>query len=232
MRVLAIIPARGGSKGVPRKNIKQLGDKPLIAWTIEVANNSSLLTDVIVSTDDDEIASVAKEHGAFVPFIRPSDLATDLAGAIPVLQHALFFMESEKGVQYDAVIMLQPTTPLRTEKDIDDSITMLKGSDADSVISVVGVGGHHPARMKFIEDGCLIDPDFCEEYENQPRQELPPMYIRNGAIYLTRRESLIAGKLKGEKSLPHLMSDDCSINIDSILDFAIAELLVDQLLNG
>lgn len=228
MRVLAIIPARGGSKGVPRKNIKQLGDKPLIAWTVESVNQSNLLTDVIVSTDDDEIAAVAKEHGAVVPFIRPSELATDLAGAIPVLQHALSFMESEKGLQYDAVMMLQPTTPLRSAKDIDDSIAMLTDSDADSVISVVDVGGHHPARMKFIEGGCLIDPDFCEEYENQPRQELSPMYIRNGAIYLTKRECLIEGKLKGGKSLAYIMSDTCSINIDTMLDFSIAELLVDQ----
>jgi len=229
LKVLGVIPARGGSKGVPKKNIKLLGDKPLIAYTIDAAKAAQRMTQCILSTDSEEIAEVGRQHGALVPFLRPPDLATDSAKAIPVIQHALQEMEQRDGVQYDAVMMLQPTTPFRTGKDIDEAIRILEETGADSVISVVDVEGHHPARMKYLKDGQLIDPDFCEAYENQPRQELEAMYLRNGAIYLTRREVLLQNSFKGKDCRALIMETARSINIDTPLDFAYAGFMLDKL---
>lgn len=228
MKVLGVIPARGGSKGVKNKNIKPLAGKPLIAYTIE-ASVGSKLDKVIVSTDSEEIAGVAKEYGAEVPFIRPAELATDSAKAIPVIQHALEHLREREGESYDAVMMLQPTTPFRRTEDIDEAIDTLNRTGADSVISVVDVQGHHPARMKYLsEDGQLIDPDFCEAYENQPRQELQTMYLRNGAIYLTRKETLDQNSFKGKDCRAQIMPDELSVNIDTELDFAYAGWVYDQ----
>jgi len=224
MRILGIIPARGGSKGVPRKNIKPIGDKPLIAYTIEAAAKSKL-TRTVVSTDDEEIAKVAREWGGDVPFLRPAELATDLANAIPVMQHALKTVEEQEGQQYDAIMMLQPTTPFRRPQDIDEAISILTSTGSDSVISVVDVDGHHPARMKYVEDGRIIDPPFCEAYENQPRQELRKIYIKNGAIYLTRRDTLLKNSFKGADCRALIMPAQISANIDNIDDFRYAEWL-------
>jgi len=162
LRILGVIPARGGSKGVPGKNIRALGDKPLIAHTIECALATNRVTRTIVSTDDQAIADVARQWGADVPFMRPPELATDTALAIPTLQHALQATEALDQSTYDALVMLQPTTPFRTERDLDAALALLEKSGADSVISVVDVEGHHPARMKYMDGDRLIDPPFCE----------------------------------------------------------------------
>ena len=231
MRVLGVIPARGGSKSVPGKNIRLLGDKPLIAYTIHEALKSRLLTRVIVSTDNEEIAGISEDYGLKVPFMRPSELATDKANALPVIQHALLEME-KVSESFDAVMMLQPTTPFRQVDDIDRAIDLLNNTiDADSVVSVVDVGSYQPARMKYLENGILIDPPFCEAYENQPRQELKPMYIRNGAIYLTRRETLLKGSFKGSKCMAWIMDDDRSVNIDTAADFDYAEYTLMKQMN-
>ena len=228
-KVLAIIPARGGSKGLPRKNILPLAGKPLIAWTIEEALKSSRLEKVIVSTDDEEIEQVALKWGAEVPFVRPEELAADSAKAIPVLQHAVTFMQGN-GFRFDAIMMLQPTSPLCLARDIDECIGMLADDTAcSSVISVTEVGEFHPARMKYIEDGVLVDPPFCEAYENQPRQELVPMYIRNGAVYLVRTHVLMeSSSLKGSRSRAYIMPRERSVNIDSKYDFELAEWLMSK----
>ena len=231
MRILGIIPARGGSKGVPRKNIKPIGGKPLVAWTIEAARQSQL-TRTVVSTDDEEIARVAREWGADVPFIRPTELATDLANAVPVMQHALKTIEEQEGQKYDAIMMLQPTTPFRRTLDIDEAIRTLVETGSDSVISVVDVEGHHPARMKWVEEGKIVDPPFCEDYENQPRQELKKIYIKNGAIYLTRRETILKNSFKGNDCRALIMPPEISANIDSKLDFKYAEFLYEELQLG
>jgi CMP-N,N'-diacetyllegionaminic acid synthase len=223
MKVLGIIIARGGSKGVPGKNKKILSGLPLISYTINAAIQSKLFK-VIISTDDDEVISLGKKSGIEVPFRRPSDLASDSAKSIDVVIHALNEAERNFNEEYDAVMMLQPTAPFRTTEDINKSIYLLDNSpEAESVISVVDVLAHHPARMKYIENGFLIDPPFCEQYENQNRQELIPMYIRNGAIYLTRRDVLLRRSFKGTKSLALIMSPENSINIDTLSDFALAE---------
>jgi len=222
MSILGIIPARGGSKGILRKNLALIGDKPLIAFTIDEALKSKLDT-VIVSSDDDEIIKIAKKFGAIVPFKRPFELALDKSTSIDVAIHGLREMEKINNIEYSGIMYLQPTTPFRSYKDIDESLMLLKNdSSANSVISVTDVHGFHPARMKFIDNGLLIDPSFAEKKENQNRQELTPMYIRNGAIYLTKKETLLKKSFKGKKCLAHIMSSYKSINIDTILDLEYA----------
>jgi CMP-N,N'-diacetyllegionaminic acid synthase len=232
MNVLGIIPARGGSKGIERKNISILGGRPLIAHTIEEALKSNL-DSVIVSTEDDEIADTALRYGALVPFKRPMELALDTSNSIDVAIHGLKEMERLQNKTYEAVMYLQPTTPFRSSQDINDSIDLLHNNEkVDSVISVVDVKSNHPARMKYIEEGYLIDPDFCEIVENQNRQELRSMYIRNGAIYLTRRNSLLNKSFKGKTSLAHVMSYYDSINIDSPNDYEFAKWIYENKRNN
>lgn len=217
MRVLGLVPARGGSKSIPRKNLVELGGVPLIQWTIQAALGSNLER-VVVSTDDDEIAEISQNLGAEVPFKRPAELSSDQTLSIDVVLHALDVLEED----FDAVMMLQPTSPFRTSIDIESAIKII--NDASSVISVVPVEGTHPARMKFVEDGVLIDPAFAETIENMPRQELRPMYIRNGAIYLTRIADLRHRTFKGALSRALIMPKERSINIDTSFDLALARV--------
>lgn len=230
MKVLGVITARGGSKGLPGKNIAPLGGKPLIAWTIEAAQQSRLLTKFIISTDDDCIASVCRAAGAEVPFLRPPELARDDTPTLPVVLHVLDFLAES----FDAVMVLQPTSPLRTHQDIDSAINLLeKNLQADSVISVVAVGDHHPARMKLLENGILIDPPFAEEVEGRRRQDLVPLYLRNGAIYLTRINVLREQEsFKGRKCMAYIMPEERSVNVDRPLDLVIAEALLARLSSG
>ncbi len=225
---LGVIPARGGSKGVPGKNIKKLLNKPLIQYTIEAAIKSNL-DRVIVSTDCKKIADLSISLGVDVPFLRPSELASDDSRSIDVMVHSLIEMEKLDDCNYEYLMMLQPTTPFRTFKNINDSLNLIKESKKiDSVISVVDVQGNHPARMKFIEDGFLIDPTFCEKVENQNRQELKKMYIRNGAIYLSKREYILKHSFKGLNSKALIMSKNQSVNIDSFDDFNYAEYIINN----
>ncbi len=226
MRVLGIIPARGGSKGVPDKNIRPLAGKPLLVYTAEQALASRRLTRVILSTDAPQIAEVGRAAGLEVPFMRPAELATDEAKSLPVILHALQWAEEQEGETYDAVMMLQPTTPFRRAGDIDRAVEILEETGADSVISVTDVGPFHPARMKFLSGDRLIDPPFCEAYENQPRQELQPMYIRSGDIYLTRREVLFQNSFKGGDCRALFIEPERAVNIDSPSDFRYAEFLM------
>lgn len=228
MRCLGVIPARGGSKGIPGKNLRPVAGVPLIVHTIRAASEAGRLTRTVVSTDDAEIARVAQDAGADVPFLRPAPLSTDDALAIDVLVHALEAIESSGDEPYDAVLMLQPTTPFRTHEDIDGALGKLAETGADSVISVIEVGGHHPARMKFLEGDRLIDPPFAEAVENQPRQQLRPMYLRNGAIYASRRATLLSGSFKGQDCRAWVMPRARSVNIDDLDDLAYATWLGGQ----
>jgi CMP-N,N'-diacetyllegionaminic acid synthase len=229
MDVLAVVPARGGSKGLTQKNIRRLAGRPLLQFTVDAAAGARRLADWLVSTDDEAVAAVARGLGAPVPFLRPAELATDHARALPVIRHAVAFMEERRGRPYDAVMMLQPTTPFRKAADVDAAVGLLEATGADSVISVVPVGGHHPARMKYLDGDRLVDPPFAEAYENQPRQELRPMVIRNGAIYLTRRDVLVEqGSFKGADSRAYVMPPEASVNIDTEDDLAYAEWLYER----
>ena len=219
MKVLGLIPARGGSKSIANKNLVDLGGCPLIKWTIDAASKSSL-SRVVVSTENQEIAETCRSLGAEVPFVRPDSLASDDAQSIDVVLHALDALVE----QFDAVMLLQPTSPFRTHDDINLALTM--NHDGASVNSVVPVDGTHPARMKFIEDGFLVDPPFVEEVENMPRQNLRPMYIRNGAIYLTTVNDLKSHTFKGSKSRALVMPKERSLNIDSQFDLIVARAMV------
>lgn len=227
MRVLGIVTARGGSKGVPGKNIRPLLGKPLLQYTAEAALAAKRLTRVILSTEDKEIADVGRQCGLEVPFMRPMELARDNTPHLPVLQDAVRRLEQE-GESYDAILTLQPTNPLRLPSDIDGAIELLEKTGADSVISFVAVGEKHPARMKFVDDqGRVIDPPFAEKMEGQRRQELPKLYLREGSIYLTRRDVLMKQhSLKGRDCRAWIMPEDRACNIDQPFDLFLAEQLL------
>jgi N-acylneuraminate cytidylyltransferase len=226
-KVLGVIPARGGSKSVPRKNVALLHGKPLIAYTIAAAQGSYSLTRTVVSSEDSEVLAVARQYGVDAPFVRPAHLATDEAPTLPVVQHAVSEIEAREGQVYDYIVLLQPTTPLRRSQDIDGAVEKLVATRADSVVSVCDVGAYHPARMRQIIDDRLVDLPIREPKEMLRRQDLPPVYIRNGAIYAVRRDVvMVENSLIGKVSRPYLMPEERSVNIDSRLDFLLAEILL------
>jgi CMP-N-acetylneuraminic acid synthetase len=227
MNILGVIPARGGSKSVPRKNLADLLGKPLIAYTIEAAKHSRRLSHYVVSSEDAEILAVAKELGAPAPFVRPQELASDQAPSLPVVQHAIREMERMQGLTFDYVVLLQPTTPMRRAEDIDAALDKLIATGADSVISVCDVGAYHPARMRRIVDDRLVELPIKEPREMARRQDLPPVYIRNGAIYAARRDLvMIENSMVGEDCRAFVMPEERSVNIDGRLDLLMAEILM------
>jgi CMP-N-acetylneuraminic acid synthetase len=225
--VLGIVTARGGSKGIPRKNIVPLLGKPLLAYTIEAALGATRLTRTVLSTEDEEIACVGREYGLEVPFLRPPELAQDDTPTIPVLHNMVRKLEA-LGSRCDAVLVLQPTNPLRLSKDIDGAIELLEQTGADSVISFVDVGEKHPARMKLISpDGRVINPPFAEQFEGQRRQDLPKLYLREGSIYLTRRSVLMEqNTLKGRDCRAWIIPQERACNIDTPFDLFLAEQML------
>lgn len=226
-KVLGIIPARGGSKGVKRKNIRSVGGKPLIYWSIKVAQESKLLTNYFVSTEDKEISDVAESFGATI-FNRPHHLAGDQTPMIPVLQHLC--VEAEKlHSRFDYILLMQPTAPMRTAKHIDGAIDLMsKHSDCDSLVSVYQVEDCHPSRMYTCKEGFLSK--FYEEPAGSLRQDLEPVYHRNGAIYLCKRELLMEeNKLVCESPLALIMNKTDSVNIDDEQDLRIADFLMSEL---
>lgn len=225
MKVLGIIPARDGSKGMPKKNIRPLLNKPLIAWTIKQAQESRYIDQVLVSTDSEEIAEISRSYGADVPFIRPKELATDSAKVMDVLIHALNWLEMNNSF-YDLIILLQPTSPLRTSNDIDSAIELLFSRKAQSIVSVCEVE-HHPYWTNTLpSDGCMKD-FLRDEIMNKNRQELPIFYRLNGAIYLAFCDYLkTQGKFLGNETYAYIMSKERSLDIDDEIDFRFAEFLL------
>jgi len=224
-KFLGLIPARGGSKSIPLKNIKPLLGKPLIAYTIEEALKSEYIDKIIVSTDDIQIAKISKEYGAEVPFIRPKELATDTSPTLPVIQHALKYLESEDYIP-DFVVLLQPTSPLREVKHIDEAIKKILDTDADTVITLTE-SNIHPFWMRKLE-GDKVYP-FIETCNNSlRRQDLPPVYKLNGAVVVSKREVIVSGKNWQEQDIRAIIiAPIYSIDIDTPLDFYIAEKLME-----
>lgn len=221
MRVLGLVPARGGSKGIPRKNVRELNGKPLIAYTFEQAKRASAITDIVCSTDDDEVSSLASKWGVGLPFRRPLALATDTASIKDVVVHALDTL-ANAGRDYDAVMLLQPTSPFRSAEDIDAAVEILRNEDADCVISLSVVSHQHPFYMYRLAGGRPI-PLFPESVGIR-RQEFAEIYIRNGAIYLTRTSALrMTGSLYGRSQAAYVMPAERSINIDEQADWDLAE---------
>ena len=227
MSVVAIIPARGGSKGIPRKNIVEFLGRPLIAWSIDAALDSASVDRVIVSTDDEEIAAVARQHGAEVPFLRPAELAGDLVLDLPVFQHALGFLR-DRGDLPDLVVQLRPTSPIRPHGLVDQAVGMLLAdAEADSVRAVCEPS-NNPFKMWRIEDGVmvpLVDSGVPEQY-NQPRQVLPTVYWQIGVIDVIRsRVILDDGSMSGSKILPLVVDNELAADIDDPRSLAHAEAL-------
>jgi CMP-N,N'-diacetyllegionaminic acid synthase len=224
VKILAVTLARGGSKGIPRKNLTLLHGEPLINHTFKQVVKSKYISRYIVSTDDVAIQSHCAALNVECPFIRPPHLATDEASSSDALIHALEFCEAQDGL-YDYIVELMCTNPFKTVEDIDFCIERLMSTGADSVIGVSQVDEYHPARMKKIVDGRLVD--FCVPEHSGRRQDLfPKAYIRNGSIYALKRLTLYSGmRLGGPNTLTHLMPPERSINIDTPLDLILAESL-------
>ena len=226
--ILTIIPARGGSKGVPRKNIRRLGGKPLIAYTIEAAIGSSYIDRLIVSTDDEEIAEISRKWGADVPFLRPAELATDNAKAIEVVKHALIEVEKNEKKEYPIIVYLEPPSPFKTSEDINNCIELFFLKNPSCVVSVNEANQYHPILMKKIEKGRL-ESIWKKEPEGVPRQEYnPTAYMRNGAIYILKRQNILKDIFYGNDIVPYIMPHNRSICIDSILDWYSAEAMINS----
>ena len=225
--VLGLIPARGGSKGLPRKNIKPLLSKPLIAWTIEQTLESKYVDRVIVSTDDKEIAEIAKKYGAEVPFMRPMELAEDNAKGIDVVLHTIDWLkENDKRKQYDLLMLLQPTSPVRSSEDTNKAIELLFLKKAKAIVSVCEID-HHPLWSNTLpEDACMKD-FIRQEIMNKNRQELPVFYRLNGAIYLAYCNYLKEQKsFFNDETFAYIMPRERSIDIDDEIDLKLAEILI------
>jgi len=222
-----VIPARGGSKGIPRKNLAPVAGKPLLYFTARAAQGSTRLTRTVLSTEDEEVATVGRSLGLEVPFLRPVELATDHAGSSAVAKHALVFAEGQERRAYDAVCLLQPTSPLRTSADIDAAIQLLEGSDADAVVSLTQVEEPHPLKMMVVNAG-VAQPLLPDRWrETLRRQELPAAYFLNGAVYCARRAVLLEkDSFWGTKTLAYVMPAQRSVNIDTPLDLRVAELML------
>jgi len=226
--ILGMIPARGGSKGIPDKNIFSLKGRPLIAYTIEAAKGSHLLDDFFVSTDSEVIAKAARAEGAKIPFIRPDEIADDDTPMISTLQHAIGWYEKKHRLKVTAVATLQPTAPLRLASDIDDAISLfLRNPEADSLITCYNVIDAHPNYMYTRRGERMIS--LTKERTVLRRQEFEPVYVRNGAVYISRRDLVMdEGRIVGDEPLGYIMPRDRSVNIDEPFDMELALFLLNR----
>jgi len=218
-QVLGVIPARGGSKRLPRKNILPLAGHPLMAWTIMAAQKAVSLTDFLVSSEDEEILSVARRYGAPVPFVRPAELATDEVRNIETVLHALEFMEKERGKAYDMVVLLQPTSPIRDPRHIDEAVRLLWESSEDTLASVKGPFKKRDPILKRIRDG-LLEP-YCD---GKGLEHNEPFYLYNASLYAVKRDYLIRERrLISRRQIPLVMDAAHSVDVDTELDLRLAE---------
>ena len=226
MRVLGLIPARGGSRGVPRKNVRLLGGRPLLQWTAEAALGAKSLARVVLSTEDEEIAAVGRSCGVDVPFMRPRELAGDETPTLPVVQHALGILEA-RGDRYDAVCLLQPTSPFRIAGDIDGCVALLASSDADSVVTVLPVPAeYNPHWVYFGAPNGELRLSTGEAQPIPRRQSLPAAWHREGSVYVTRRDVVMDGSLYGARTIGYVVDGARSVNIDSPSDWTLAQTML------
>lgn len=227
MKLVTIIPARGGSKSIPLKNIQYLKGLPLIAYSINYSKSCPLISRTIVSTDSSKIAKISREFGAEIPFIRPDEISGDDVADYPVIDHALKFLEKEYDEIIDAIVWLRPTSPLRPAMLIEKSVEMLrKFPECTSIRSVVP-SSEHPYRQwmlldNFI-DSAVPDTKIYEPY-NIPRQKLPNMYFQSGDIEVVRRDTILKGSITGNKVLPLILSKNEMLDIDTFSDLDGAEV--------
>jgi CMP-N-acetylneuraminic acid synthetase len=225
LRVLAVVPARGGSKGLPRKNLLTVGGVPLVARVGQVVQDCAMIDRAVVSTDDEEIAVVAQEAGLDAPFRRPEQLSGDRIGDVEVLQHALAATEADDGSHYDVVVMLQPTSPLRTARQVEATVARLVEGELDAVWTVSQTDGKaHPVKQLRLVDG-LLTFDHPDGASVIARQQLAPLWHRNGIAYALRRATLEAGALLGARTGAVIIGGPVA-NIDDALDLEWAEFLL------
>jgi CMP-N,N'-diacetyllegionaminic acid synthase len=228
MHVLAVITARGGSTNLPRKNVLPFCGKPLIAYSIEAARVArragAPIERIIATTDDAEIARISRDFGADVPFMRPAELAKSDTPSLPVVQHAVTFAEREGGRAYEWILLLQPTSPLRTAEDIVDAFEIAAEPGTTAVVSVTSANASHPRKLRLIEGG-ILRPFQDGGFEPTRRQDFGyDVYKTNGAIYLARRDVIMdEGSFYGDCPRPLVMPAERSVDIDRQLDFDIAE---------
>jgi len=226
VRVLGVVTARGGSKGIPGKNVRLLGGKPLLAWTAEAALAARRLSRVVLTTDDERIAEVGRECGLEVPFLRPVDLARDDTPTLPVIRHAVAELE-RAGDRFDGVCLLQPTSPFRRPEDIDGCIGLLESAGLDAVVSVLPVPPEHNPHWVYFRDGeGLLGLAMGEEQPIPRRQELPAAFHREGSVYVTRRDVLMEGNSLYGRRLGGYMIETRNVNLDTPADWDRAEGLL------
>jgi CMP-N,N'-diacetyllegionaminic acid synthase len=224
MRILALIAARGGSKRLPGKNMKLLGGKPLIVWSIDVAKNNPEICDILISTDDKAIAEICTEAGAYVPWLRPAELASDEASSVDVALHALDWYEAEKGV-VDGLLLLQPTSPFRTRLTVRNGIELFRAFNHQPVLGV-SPSHEHPMWTLKRESDYLV-PFMQEHGFGRRSQDLPPSYVVNGSFYLISPAELrVYRSFIGEKTIPLIIElPQEALDIDTEWDFKIAEFI-------
>lgn len=224
-QILAIVTARGGSKGVPRKNLRNLAGKPLLVWSIEAAASAQHAMRVLVSTDDPEIAAAGRLAGAEVPFLRPADLADDCATSESAVIHALDWLYQHENYSPDLIVLLQPTSPFRTPQDIDTALKVQASTDADAVVSVAEI--YRPVQWlrKIDAQGRMTEAVSAESISR--RQDAEKLYQLNGAVYVIKTDALRKGNsIYPDDSLAYVMPAERSLDIDNELDFLIADLLM------
>lgn len=223
-KIIAIIPARSGSKGLKDKNIKKLNDKPLIAYTIEAAVQSKIFDKIIVSTDSEKYADIAKEYGAEVPFLRSNENSSDSASSWDVVREVL----SKLDKQYDIIVLLQPTSPFRNASHICEALNLFFEKNADTLFSVCETD-HSMFWCNILQEDFCAKDFVKKEYQGKRRQDLPKTYTLNGAIYILKTPLLNSLNFYTEKGYVYVMDRNSSIDIDTELDFIIAEKLLTSL---
>jgi CMP-N,N'-diacetyllegionaminic acid synthase len=226
-RILAVIPARSGSKGIKDKNIKLLNNKPLLSYTIEAAQRSKIFSEIVVSTDSELYANISKEYGASVPFLRNALLASDTASSWDVVKEVIRWY-SDHRQNFKTVVLLQPTSPLRTAQDIIDSFSLFLEKKANMIVSVCKAD-HSPLWYNILPKDLSLGNFINKEVQNLPRQELPCYYRINGAIYIIKKKYLMEGnELYSNDSYAYIMPRERSVDIDDNIDLALAEILLKQ----
>lgn len=225
MKVLGIVPARAGSKRVPRKNLAPLAGKPLVAWAIDCARGARSLARVVVSSDDDEVLALAARVDPALPLRRPAELAIDVAPAIDYVRHALAALETG-GDRFDAVAIVQPSSPLTLPEDVDDAVELLRRTGADSAVTVMELDhAIHPVKFKTMQGDRLL-PYFEEEAGRMAAHELPKLFVRNCAVYVAQRRTIDAGAIVGADCRGLVMPRERSLDINEPIDLAFAEFLL------
>lgn len=223
---LAVITARGGSKGIPGKNLAPVGGRPMLAWTLDAARDSQVLDRTLVSTDDPKIAAAAKELGGEAPFLRPAAISGDDSSPVEALKHAVAWLEEHEQWRPDYVVLLQPTSPLRTAADLAAACRLVVEKNADGVVSVAEAVPHPYLTRTITPDGRL--EDFIKLPGGYPRrQDFPAVYVLNGAIYVARRELLLArGTFYTDRTYAYVMPAERSLDIDTPHELRLADLLL------